>query len=102
MRDPVELVADGRSDFRVPVPVDICPDRRISVEVFAAAAVPEDRPLAFDQNDRLMLVRAPLFHLGEGMPCVRFVPRHQRFRSCHAIPNTLVGTNRQFGPGPRH
>ena len=77
MRDPVELVADGGNDFRVPVAVDICPDRGISVEVFAAAAVPEDRPFAFDQNDRLMLIRAPRLHLGEGMPCMRFVPLHQ-------------------------
>jgi hypothetical protein len=81
--DAGELIADGPGDFRVPVTMDICPDRRISVDVFSAAAVPQDRPFSFDQNERLMPFRAPLHHLGERMPAMGLVQSGQGFR----VPN---------------
>ena len=81
--DAGELIADGPGDSRVPVAVDICPDRGIAVDILAAAAVPENCSIAFDEDDRRMLIRAPCFHLGEGMPAMGLVHGGQGF----CIPN---------------
>ena len=78
-----KLIPNSFNDFRMPVTVDVCPDRGISVEVFASAAVAKDGPLPLDQDHRFMVVGAPRFHLGERMPTVGLVQSGQGF----GIPN---------------
>ena len=67
------------------VPVQVRPDRAVAVEVVAALCVGQDRPTARDEDERILLRRAPVRHLGErvpevgviepaGLPAVRLEP----------------------------
>jgi hypothetical protein len=50
------------------VAVNVGPDRRIAVDVFAAPAVAQERSVALDQNQRLMTRSTPFGHISERMP----------------------------------
>jgi hypothetical protein len=52
------------------VPVDVCPNGRISVDVFTTVAVPKNGALAFDQHDRFVIECTPGLHLRKGVPDV--------------------------------
>jgi len=58
---------------RVPVPMDVGPDRRVSIEVPFAEAVFQPRPLSSNQNQWLVVGRNPIPHLGERMPDMSFI-----------------------------
>ena len=67
------LIADRGDDFRMRVTVDICPDRAVPVEVFAAFGIDKKTAASFDQHERIVLRRAPVLHLRERVPNVPFV-----------------------------
>ena len=73
MRHLIELAFDGGMNFRMPVAMDVRPDRGISVDVFTTMYVPKDCSLALNKDERFVLRRAPCLHLGEGMPQVSFI-----------------------------
>src|SRR4030081_2823536 len=60
------------------VAVDVCPNRRIPVDVFAATAVAQNRAMSFDQNQRFMIGCAPIAHVREWMPDKLLVSINQR------------------------
>ena len=66
----VELRFNGRVYGGMVMTMDICPDRRIAIDVFTTVTVPKDRALALDQHDRFVIGRAPCLHLRKGMPDV--------------------------------
>src|SRR6266550_5068671 len=80
MCDLFQLLANCPIDPRMIVPVNICPDRRVPVDVFAAAAVAESRAVPFDNHDWFMLRRAPFRHVSERMPDKLFVRSDQILR----------------------
>ena len=64
----VELRLDGRIYDGMVMTMDICPDRRIAIDVFTTVAVPKDGPLALDQHDWFVIGRTPCLHLRERVP----------------------------------
>ncbi len=66
MRDFFKLSLDRRVDSGMIVAVQICPNRRIRVEIFTSANVVQHRAFARDNDNRLAF--QPVAHLGEGMP----------------------------------
>ena len=69
MRHAIELRANGRVDFRVPVPVDIAPQAAYPVDITLAIDIPEHAALSPLQYQRLVLG-----HLRKGVPDERAVP----------------------------
>ena len=64
----VELRLDGRINDGMVVTMDVCPDRRIAIDVFTTVAVPKDGPLALDQHNWFVIGRTPCLHLRERVP----------------------------------
>ena len=75
------LAAHGLDDARMAVAVDVRPDGRISVEIFAASRIFEDGPAAFHNYQRLMSRVAPRLHLGEWVPEILAVGRRKLLRT---------------------
>jgi len=76
-----QLAADRRVDMWVIMSVDICPDGRIPIDVFAAAsAIAEQCTPAFDQNHCLVFRSAPFAHVRKRVPNEALVPINQLFR----------------------
>ena len=73
MRHLIELAFDGGVNFRMPVAMNVRPDRGIAVDVFTTMDVSKDCSLALNEHERFVLRRAPCLHLGEGMPQVLFI-----------------------------
>ena len=72
VRDALELRVDRRVDRRMPVPVDVAPERGDAVDVRVAVGVVEVGALGvIDDHDRLVL--APSSLLRERMPDVTSV-----------------------------
>ena len=71
MGHPVELVADRLVDPRVPVAVDVAPERGDAVDVAAAVGVDQIRALAPLDHERLLF--RPSLLLGERMPDVALI-----------------------------
>ena len=61
-----QLPLDGRVDFRMLMAVQVGPDGRIGVEIFAATHIAQHRAFAFDNHNRL--APQPVAHLRERMP----------------------------------
>ena len=66
----VELRLNGRVYGGMVVTMDICPDRRIAIDVFTTVTIPKDRALALDQDDRFVIEGAPCLHLRKWVPDV--------------------------------
>src|SRR2546423_4857442 len=79
MCDPFQLLANCQIDSRMIMPVNICPDRRVPVDVFATTAVAQERAVPLDNHDWCMLRRAPFRHVSEGVPNKLFVCGNQFF-----------------------
>ena len=77
MRHALQLFPKRGVDMRMIMAVNICPDRRIPVDVFAAAAIPQNRAVPFHQNERLVFRGAPFAHVRERMPDELFVGVNQ-------------------------
>jgi hypothetical protein len=77
VRYVVELPPDCRIDVRMVVAVNVRPDRRIAIDVFAALAVAQERTASLDQNQRLIPKCAPFGHISERMPDEPLVPFDQ-------------------------
>ena len=71
--DAIQLLFDGRDDARMPVTVDVRPDGGVAVYIFPPVLISQQRAAAAGDEQRLMLRRAPVLHLREGMPEVRLV-----------------------------
>src|SRR5215467_6546590 len=80
MRHAIELPTNGCIDVRMVVAMDIGPDRRIAIDVFAATAIPQNCSMSLDQKERLMPWGAPFPHVGEWMPNKALVGLNQLFR----------------------
>lgn len=78
MRHLVELGFDCRIDGGMVVSVDVCPDRGVAIDVFATVPIPEDCALSFDENDWIVIGRAPRLHLRKGMPDVALFSGDER------------------------
>ena len=68
MCETVELISDRLIDLAPPMAVEVGPDGRVTVEIFAAFRVAQDGAFALDKNEGFMAGRVPVPHLGEGMP----------------------------------
>ncbi len=71
MRDFFQLPRDRGVDGRVVVAVQVGPDRGVGIEIFPAARVLQDRPVAARDDDRFTF--QPVAHLRERMPEVMVV-----------------------------
>ena len=71
MRDLSELRRNGSVDFRLLVAVQVRPNRRIGVQIFAPARIPKSGAFAARNHD--WLIAEPIFHLRERMPDVLVV-----------------------------
>jgi hypothetical protein len=81
VRDPVELLAHGRVDAGMAMPVDVAPERGDAVDVAVPLVVDEIRSLGALDNQRLFL--DPALLLGERVPEVvlvelRGIHRHRQ------------------------
>src|SRR5205814_4728000 len=102
MCDPFQLLANCPIDPRMIMPVNICPDRRVSVDVFATTAVAQERAVPLDNHDWCMLRRAPFRHVSEGVPNKLFVCGNQFFgvpvgHPFGALKSYLVQRNIELG-----
>src|SRR6476646_3178802 len=79
MCDPFQLLANCPIDPRMIVPVNICPDRGVPVDVFSTTAVAQERAVPLDNHDWFMLRRAPFRHVSKGVPNKLFVRGNQFF-----------------------
>ena len=77
MRYAIKLPPDCGIDVRMIVAVNVCPDRRIAVDVLTALAVAQNCTVALDLNQRLISRCAPFGHVSEGMPDEPLVPIDQ-------------------------
>ena len=75
--DPVKLLENGSIDPGMIMAMNIRPNSRIAVEVFASLGVAQDCAPAFDDYQRFVLWRAPFRHICEWMPDERFVRGHE-------------------------
>ena len=66
----VELRLNGRVYGGMVVTMDVCPDRRIAIDVFTTVTVPKNGALALDQHDGFVIGRTPCLHLRKGVPNV--------------------------------
>ncbi len=73
VREVPELTLHSRVDPGMVVPVQVGPDRRVSIEVLASPAVAQGRTLAGDDHQGIVFRRAPVAHLRERMPGMRLV-----------------------------
>src|SRR4029077_13294417 len=80
MRNPIKLTTDCRINVRVIVPMNVRPNGGISIDVFATSAVTQHCPVAFGQNQWLMLRGAPLTHVSKRVPDKSLVGFDQSFR----------------------
>jgi hypothetical protein len=69
MRHLVELLANGRVDHRMSVPVHIAPQAAHAVDIFAAIATDQRAAMSSLNKERLILS-----HLSEGMPDMLPIP----------------------------
>ena len=94
MRNLFELLLDCRVDLGMIVAVQIRPDGRIRVEIFAPLNVAQTRALARDNDHRFAL--QPVTHLGEGMPdelVIKFGELvHLRLIDCNAATNCEISS----------
>src|SRR5213082_3044521 len=102
MCDPFQLLANCPIDPRMIMPVNICPDRRVPVDVFATTAVAQERAVPLDNHDWFMLRRAPFRHVSEGVPNKLFVCGNQFFgvpvgHPFGALKSYLVQRNIELG-----
>ena len=71
MRDLLQLLRQRGVQLRMLMPVQVGPDGRIGVEIFAAFRVAQHRAVAVRDDNRL--ARQPVLHLREGMPDVAVI-----------------------------
>ena len=94
VRDFFELLLNCRVDLRMIVAVQICPNRRIRVEIFASTQVAQNRAFARDDDRRFAF--QPVTHLGEGMPdelVIKFGELvHLRLIDCNAATNCEISS----------
>jgi hypothetical protein len=77
VRDAIELATNSRINVWVVVPVNVCPDGGIPIDVFATPAVTQHRSVPFDQNQWLMLRGTPFRHVSKRVPDELLVPSNQ-------------------------
>ena len=88
MSDLTELVADGRVDLRVTMPMYVAPETAHTVEILAAVDVDQRAALSPFEKQRLVLG-----HLSEGVPDDLAIPAIQIFASgCDHSDTTVSGT----------
>ena len=75
MGHAAELLCDGAVNRRMAVSMDVGPDGRVSIQVFATLLITKDAAFATDERQGLMVLRAPGLHWGEGMPEMLLVGR---------------------------
>ena len=82
MADFLELVLNRFVENRVPVAVDVHPERGNSIQVSSSLKINEVRPLSSLDNERDFLL--PFFHLGKRVPQILAVPISElgRGRAC--------------------
>lgn len=73
MRQAFDLSADRGVDMGVTVPVDIGPDRAVSIEIFLPFGIAQGGPFSGYKNQRVMIRCTPIRHLGKRMPEVSFI-----------------------------
>src|SRR5690242_11116894 len=95
MRDFPELPADCRIDSRAIVSVQVGPDGRIAVEIFATAHVAQHGPFTRDYDD--WFAPEPVAHLREGMPHTRAIQLGELMHVGSARQTTV---SRQTRPPP--
>ena len=77
MSDLVQLQFERCIDRRVAMPMNICPNRRVTVEVTPAAAIFQPRTFTRDKQQRLVTFGHPVTHLRKWMPDKRLIERHK-------------------------
>lgn len=87
---------EGADNFRVRVTVNIRPYRAVAVEVFTPVAVDEDASAAAGNDNRIMILRAPVAHLREWVPQMLFV-RLLQLAATHGAPAYVRGIEAQAG-----
>ena len=75
-----QVAVDGGIDVGMVMTMNVGPDRRITVDVFAAAAVSQQRPLSFNEHDWFVISRTPPRHRGKWMPNIFLVGLNEVLR----------------------
>ena len=81
--DGVELFADGGVDFRDAMAVDVAPERRHAVEVFAAVEIDEETAVGAGDDERRL--GGVGLHRRERVPDVVAVPLFELFTGRHRV-----------------
>src|SRR5438477_993353 len=66
MGNPFQLLLNCPIDLWMVVPMEVRPDGRVSVEIAASVRIPQDRPFAAGDQDRLRFQPVP--HLRKRVP----------------------------------
>ena len=74
------------------MPMDICPDGRVGIQVTLAVAIFQPRSVPGHQHQRLMGRRDPITHLRERMPDMVLVELDKRFGGVfHSVGMKVTG-----------
>jgi hypothetical protein len=87
MGNASELLVYGAGNSGVAMPMDICPDRGISIEVTVPITVLQPGALSADKDEGFVILSAPVSHGSERVPEVRFV----KPRKGGGVPNISHG-----------